>query len=96
MALTLKQVQDVCSYGQGSTQCRFLAEDEQINGKFYCLKLVAQQRPEIDKEVSDFIKKHKDRGVDPYSMGLPLGNNCSGYRFLKVKMQGYDVDGKIP
>jgi len=96
MALTLKQVQDICLLGGGAGQCRFLAEDEQIDSKFYCLKRVAQQRPEIDQEVGDFIKKHKDRGVDPYSMGLPLGDNCGGYRFLKAKMQGYDLDGKVP
>jgi len=96
MALTLKQVQDICLLGAGSTQCRFLAEDELVDGKFYCLKLVAQQRPEIDREVADFIKKHKDRGVDPHSMGLPLSDNCGGYRLLKAKMQGYDLDGKIP
>ncbi len=82
--------------GTGSGQCRYLAEDDTIDGKFYCLKLVAQQRLEIDQEVAEFIKKHKDRGVDPYSMGLPLGDNCGGYRFLKAKMQGYDLDGKIP
>lgn len=82
--------------GCAADQCRYLAEDDQIDGKFYCLKLVAQQRPEIDKEVAEFIKKHKDRGVDPYSMGLPLADNCGGYRFFKAKMQGYDLDGKIP
>ncbi len=94
MALTLKQVQDVCMLGGGSAQCRYLAEDETSTGKFYCLKLVSTQKPEIDAEVDDFIKKHKDRGVDPYSMGMPLSNNCSGYLLLKSKMQGYDVDGK--
>lgn len=96
MALTLKQVNDVCLLGGGSGQCRYLAEDENVDGKFYCLKLVAQQRPEIDGEVADFIKKNKDRGIDPHSMGLPLGDNCGGYRFLKAKMQGYDIDGQIP
>lgn len=91
MALSLKQVQDVCSHLQGASQCRFLAEDDQIHGKYYCLKLLAHQRPEIDKEVAEFTKKCKTRGVDPTTMGFPLGNNCDGYRFLKVKMQGYDV-----
>lgn len=94
MALTLKQIKDICLLGSGSSQCRYLAEDETAGGQFYCLKLIARQKPEIDSEVDDFIKKHKDRGVDPYSMGLPLSNNCSGYRLLKVKMQGYDLDNK--
>jgi len=94
--LTLKQVQDICMVGNGATQCRYLAEDEQVDGKFYCLKLVQQQKPEIDQEVADFVKKNKDRGVDPTTMGVPLGDNCGGYRFLKAKMQGYDLDGKVP
>jgi hypothetical protein len=93
MALSLKQVKDICMLGSGSSQCRYLAEDESLIGKFYCLKMVRQQKPEIDIEVDEFIKKHKDRGVDPYSMGMPLGNNCGGYRLLKLKMQGYDLDG---
>ena len=94
--LTLRQITDICLMGTGAGQCRYLAEDEQVDGKFYCLKLVTQQRPEIDQEVFDFIKKHKDRGVDPFAMGLPLEDNCGGYRFLKAKMQGYDLDNKIP
>ena len=93
MALTLKQIQDICLIGSGSTQCRYLAEDEVTDGKFYCLKLVSKQKPEIDNEVDDFIKKYKDRGIDPNTMGMPIGNNCSGYRSLKHKMQGYDLDG---
>jgi len=91
MALTLKQVQDICLFGHGADQCRYLAEDGSFNGKFFCLKKVSQQKPKIDDEVSEFIKKHNARGVDPYQMGLPLGNNCAGYTFLKYKMQGYDL-----
>jgi len=89
MALTLKQVNDVCLNNQGSSQCRYLAEDDNIAGQYYCLKL--SSRAEIDKEVDDFIQKHKARNADPYAMGLPLGNNCKGYLFLKSKPQGYDV-----
>lgn len=96
MALTLRQVNDVCMVNGSASQCRFLAEDEQINGKYYCLKLLSQQKVEINQEISDFVKKYKDKGIDPNTMGLPLGDNCGGYRFLKTKMQGYDLDGKIP
>lgn len=91
MALSLKQVQDICLVGSGADQCRYLAEDSSFNGKFFCLKQVAQQKPKIDAEVAEFIKKHNARGVDPHQMGLPLGNNCAGYIFLKHKLQGYDV-----
>jgi hypothetical protein len=93
MALTLKQINDICMIDQGATQCRYLADDD---GKYFCLKLISGQKSEIDKEIKEFIKKHKDRGVDPNSMGLPLSNNCGGYRFLTAKMQGYDIDGKVP
>jgi hypothetical protein len=93
MALTLKQINDICMIGTDATQCRYLADDD---GKYFCLKLISGQKAEIDKEIKEFIKKHKDRGVDPNSMGLPLGNNCGGYRFLTAKMQGYDIDGKVP
>jgi hypothetical protein len=88
--LTLKQVQDICMMGIGGDQCRFLAEDDS-NGKFYCLKKDIQRRAAIDVEVKEFIKKHNDRGVDPNLMGVPLGDNCSGYTFLKHVPQGYDI-----
>jgi len=93
MALTQKHVENICMWGCGAHQCRFLAEDDTAT-KFYCLKLVAQQKPRIDGVVSDFIKKHKARGIDPHTMGLPLADNCKGYRYLTEKMQGYDLDTK--
>ena len=86
--LTLKQVEDVCLWGQSSDQCRHLAEDDY--GKFYCIKKTAQ-RAEIDKEVSEFIAKQKTQGADPYQSGIPLGDHCQGYLFLRHKSQGYDV-----
>lgn len=88
--LTLKQIQDVCLLSSGGDQCRFLAEDDS-NGKFYCLKKDSQKRSAIDVEVKEFIKKHNDRGVDPHQMGVPLGDNCSGYIFLKYVPQGYNL-----
>lgn len=94
--LTLKQVKDVCLEGHNSLQCRFLAEDEAVGGNYYCLKMIARQRANIDAEVDDFIDKHRSRGNNPHTSGLPLGDNCGGYRFLKVKMQGYDLDGRVP
>lgn len=86
--LTLKQIEDVCLYGEDSAQCRYLTEDD--SGKFYCIKQTGQ-RSEIDKEVAEFIKKQKSQGLDPYNSGIPLGDNCSGYMFFRHKKQGYDV-----
>jgi hypothetical protein len=88
--LTLKQVEDVCLYGSGAKECRFLAEDD-TNGKFYCVKRIKALRSDIDIEVTEFIKQNKLRGIDPMQMSTPLGDNCSGYTFLKYKSQGYDL-----
>lgn len=95
MPLSLKQIQDVCLLGQGAAQCRFLGED--VDKKYYCLKLNQSSKSEINEEVDgNFIKPQRAKGVDPTTAGVPIGNNCSGYRILKVKMQGYDLDGKTP
>lgn len=90
MPLTLRQIEDVCLWGKHAAQCRFLAED--MNGKFYCIKQTPQ-RTEMDAEVSAFRVKMKAKGVDPKTLGLPLGDNCKGYTFFKHKKQGYDVPG---
>ncbi len=88
MPLTLKQVQDKCLSGQGSGQCRFLAEG--IQGDFYCIKLTGD-RQKIDNEVSEYKKRQKAQGVDPLKQNIPIGDNCQGYILLKHKMQGYDL-----
>jgi len=89
--LSLKQVEDFCLYGKGSKECRYLEEDDAIPGRFYCLKKIVNKRQLIDKEVAEFIKDHKGRGINPSSIGIPLGDNCSGYVYLKHKLQGYDL-----
>lgn len=86
--LSLRQIEDVCLVAQGHEQCRFLAED--MYGSFFCLKKTGK-KDEINEEVDDFIDKATKRGIDPESMGLPIGDNCKGYIFLKHKTQGYDV-----
>lgn len=85
--LTLKQVNDVCLRGQGSQQCRFLAED---NNGFYCLKKTFR-KDHINEEVDIFLERQKKNGIDPYSLGIPVGDNCSGYIFLRHANQGYDI-----
>lgn len=85
--LSLKQVSDICLSYKGISQCRFLAEDDQR--QYYCVKKTAQEK-EINDEVNAFIKSQKENGVDYKQSGVPLGNNCQGYLFLKYKKQGYD------
>lgn len=86
--LTLRQIEDVCLYNGGSGQCRFLAEDDK--NKFYCIKQTSK-RTAIDDEVIEFKKKQKSQGIDPNTLGIPLGDNCKGYTFFRHKSQGYDV-----
>lgn len=86
--LTLRQIEDICLVGDGPQECRFLSEDN--TGKFYCIKLT-HLRNAIDDEVSEFENKCASVSKDPADFGVPLGDNCKGYTFLKYKNQGYDV-----
>lgn len=92
--LSQKQLQDVCLiYSQdGSSRCRYLSEDRQDFNKWYCVKHKKKEKSKIDIKVQDFVKDCKSKGIDPYSQGIPLGDNCSGYPVLKHTVQGYDVD----
>jgi hypothetical protein len=86
--LTLKQVQDKCLYNKAADQCRFLAEDDK--GNFYCIKHT-HQKADIDKEVFEFKKNQRAKGIDPNTLSIPIGDNCKGYTFFRYKMQGYDL-----
>lgn len=90
MALTQLQIQNVCLLGQGSDQCRYLAQDDHDWAKYYCLKKSSNKK-EIDQEVEDFLEDCKRKGRDPEDEGNPLGDNCLGYLPLSTKQQGYDV-----
>jgi hypothetical protein len=91
MALTKKQVDDVCLLNGGYRQCRYLDEEDN-NGKVVnvCKKL-SPDATNIDEDVEDFIIKSNKDGEDPKKAGLPLQINCNGYLMLKAKKQGYDV-----
>lgn len=89
MALSLRQIEDVCMHGKGSSQCRFLAEDD--SGTFLCLKKWSEKRNRIDREVNLWKKSVKAKNLDPASMDKPIGDHCQGYVFLLNKKQGYDV-----
>lgn len=85
--LSLKQIQDFClAFANDSTKCRYLDDD----GKnYYCLKK-SSKKIDLDEEVEEFFKECATKGVDPYQQNIPLGDNCSGYIYLKSKEQGYD------
>jgi hypothetical protein len=87
--LSSKHLKDICLLTLGSDQCRYLAEDETDSRKFYCLKKSSKAK-EIDIEVEDFLQQMKRKGKDPKKENTPIGDNCSGYIFLRHKEQGYD------
>jgi hypothetical protein len=88
--LSLKQLKDVCLNSDVTSQrCRYLCQDEVNNSKFYCLKLSAKAG-KIDAEIDNYVKTMKSKGKNPDDENLPLGDNCSGYPFLRHIEQGYD------
>jgi hypothetical protein len=91
MTLSKDQVSDVCLLGQGTQQCRYLAEDDVVRNMFYCLKKSKDKKEKIDVEVSSLVKDLKRKGKDIDAQNIPVGNNCSGYIILKHIEQGYDV-----
>ena len=88
--LSKNHLKDVCLLDQNThMKCRYLAEDENDRGKFYCLKRSSKAK-DIDMEVEDFLKEMQIKGKDPSKQNVPIGNNCSGYVILRHKEQGYD------
>jgi hypothetical protein len=92
--LSKKQLEDIClKYHNNYKTCRYCAEDDQDSSKFYCAKMTAQKAI-IDSEVEDYLKKLKKKNQDLKKQGLPVGDNCTGYPFMKHIEQGYDKDNK--
>jgi len=92
MALTQKQLKDVCFVWGGAQQCRYLDEDQDSQGNIvHVCKKKTIYKQVIDDEVDQFFKDVNKNGQDPLAQGVPLGDNCQGYIDLKVKPQGYDV-----
>ena len=91
MPLSNKQLQDVCMlYCGDHRQCRYLAEDDNDHSKWYCLKKKKTDKDKIDKRMAQFVKDCAQKGIDPKSQNIPMGDNCAGYPVLKVIQQGYD------
>ena len=92
MALTQKQLKDVCMMWGGHQQCRYLDEDQDDQGNIvHICKKLSPFKTIIDDEVDMFYKDMAKNGQDPKSQGLPIADNCKGYVVLKSKPQGYDV-----
>lgn len=91
MALTKKQVSDVCCEKKGSLQCRYLDEEYDSKGLVKICRKLSPDAKIIDAECSDYINNAIKSGRDPAVDKLPLGNNCQGYIVLLTKPQGYDV-----
>lgn len=90
--LSLKQLDDICLVNSpNSDRCRYLAQDENEFGKFYCIKL-SSRREQIDEEVGEYIAEMRRLGRDPRGDKLPLGDNCQGYPLFRNLEQGYDKD----
>lgn len=89
MALSQKQIEDVCLVYGGHKSCRYLIYDQE-SGKYLCSKLVTKLKEDVDTRIDEYLAKLKKNGQDPALMGRAIGDNCSGYIFLKYKKQGYD------
>lgn len=85
--LTLRQVEDVCFINDPAKLCRYI---DTSSGVYCCLKKVSIKKKKIDDQVKKFIDKATKNGQDPDYMQRPIGDNCSGYIYLKTVPQGYD------
>ena len=89
--LSLKQLQNVClSNSSNSKQCRYLESDDNDYNKFYCRKLRKDDKNKIDKKIDEVVAELKSKKIDPKKQSLPMGDNCTGYPYLKHVAQGYD------
>lgn len=89
MPLSIKQLNDYCLLFSGDhTQCRYLAEED--DGNWYCLKKKKADRDTIDNRILKFVSDCAQKGIDPTSQNIPMGDNCAGYPILKFIEQGHD------
>jgi hypothetical protein len=91
MALSQKQITDVCCFNTGSRECRYLDDDIEKGQTIFVCKKLSPDKNMIDEGVTEFLEECKEDGKDPLTQGYGLADNCSGYVVLKTKMQGYDV-----
>jgi predicted aconitase len=67
MALTTKQVTDVCMVSSGHKACRYLVLD-QDSGKYLCCKLMKLVKTEVDDKIDVYLAKLANHGQDPSMM----------------------------
>ena len=91
MALSLKQLQDVCLLYDQEGQCRYLRQDVQTYDKWYCVKQKKIEKAKVDNKVDEMMLDCAQKGIDPSDTGVPFNDNCDGYPILKYVEQGYDV-----
>lgn len=87
MTLTENHIRHVCLLGSEDVTktCRYLMNDELEPDKWYCLKMMAEDKADIDQVVELWSSR-------PKSGPVPSGDNCQGYPLFKHIPQGYDVD----
>jgi hypothetical protein len=93
MALSQNHVTDICLFGCGNQECRYLdgeADQKTGNMTFICKKK-SLERKMIDEEVAEQEADCKKNNINPLSIDAPMGDNCSGYLPMKTLLQGYDV-----
>lgn len=91
MALSLKQLKDVCLLHSGSNQCRYLRSDDNEIDIYNCLKKRPTEKKKIDQKVNEFLLDCQKKRIDPYKQSLPIGDHCTGYVVLRHVQQGYDI-----
>jgi hypothetical protein len=93
MTLSNNQLKHVCLLQESSYKtCRYLKNDDLEPSKWYCCKLRDVEKKKTDTRIRQFIKDCKDRGLDPKTVNVFMGDNCGGYPLLKFIEQGYDCD----
>ena len=88
--LSLKQLKDVCMFGVGSNQCRYLERNPLDYNRFDCHKKSTGDKKRADASVDAYISHCAKINYDPKNGHNPIGDNCSGYIILKSIEQGYD------
>jgi hypothetical protein len=84
MPLSDERLYKYCCPNGGARQCIYLYEEQNNDSMvFQCAKLIPDKRAYIDELVQDVINRCYKDGVDPWTLGSPIGSNCPGV--LRVK-----------
>lgn len=92
--LSQNQVNNICLPYNGYKCCRYLVEDDNT-GDFLCCKKIQNLKDDIDERVDKHIASAARNNYSLEVLGKPVGDNCSGYLYLKSVLQGYDIPGSV-